>query len=418
MVTTAENKIITQTGRGTPLGDLMRAYWLPVMRADRVVAGIAPVPFQILGERLVAFRTAEGVLGVINEACPHRGASMALARNEDCGLRCIYHGWLIAPQGHVLDAPTHPAGTPLGKFPNAGHPVEERQGMIWTWLGKGEPPSFPRLAFTDLPEDHVIAGTAVLNCDWLRPLETLWDSFHAQFLHNDTNRKSSRGDGYFSGGRSGGQRHAGAISYDYPRCVATRTDYGLYFENIDAAKHAHHKFILPVTLFHTVTPNPLDDKAVQMSVPIDDEHVLLWVIFFNRNTPLKPDGQGKSFFQDVVDLNNYMAALDVRTRENRWGQNRDAIERGESYNGVIGMGSATIIGEDAVIIESQARIDRSTDFLAPTDRPSAEGRRVVLEAALAHAQGATPPGRDLDLTSVHAHFVSLLTPQTEVAEVG
>ena len=408
MLSEAKNRRITEVGPGTALGRLMREYWIPVLRSSQLAAGGSPRLVRILGENFVAFRTEDGEVGFMDEACPHRGASMLLARNEKCGLRCIYHGWKIAPSGALVEAPTHPPEAALHKIRTRSHPVREGQGMIWTWLGEGVPPAFRHLSFTDLPDDHVIAATMILNCNWLSPLETLWDVFHAQILHNDTVRASVRSKVYFSDTQRSTDT---GLRFDYPEMLARRTDYGFSHINRDAAKDTHFHFILPCFQHHTISPDPLEDKGVHMSVPIDDEHTLVWQIFYNRHGPLKSDGFGRANLDglaDLDDLYNNIRNIGPRTRENRWGwgQDREAMERDESFAGFVGNGTLlNTMSEDFCLLESQGRVDRTREILAPVDRALVEGRQTVLDAIDAHEHGEPPPGRDMDLSEVEAMFV-------------
>lgn len=407
MLSEANNRLLTEIGRDTPLGRFMRAYWIPVMRSSQLEAGGAPKQLKILGEKLVAFRSDSGEVGIMDEACPHRGASMFLARNEKCGLRCIYHGWKIAPSGELLEAPTHPPSTPLRKIKTRSHPVHEGQGIIWTYLGEGAAPVFRPLAFTDLPDDHVATVTLVVNCGWLSPLETLWDIFHAQILHNDTVRSSFRADVYFSDSQ---QTTDTGMKYDYPEMLTKRTEYGFAHTNSDAAKNTHHAFILPFLQHHTISPDPLADKGVHMSVPIDEDHTLVWEVFYNRHAPLKPDGfalANISSLPDHDDLYNNVRGKGPRTPENRWGwgQDREAMHLGDSFAGF--HGNSTLLNtmaEDFCVLESQGRVDRTRELLAPVDRAVVEGRQTVIDAVKAHAAGAPPVARDLDLSHVEALF--------------
>lgn len=402
MLKVEDERLLTQTGPGTPLGRLMREYWIPVLRSSQLEAGAAPHRLRILGEDFVAFRDHAGSVGLMDEACPHRGASMALARNEPGGLRCVYHGWKMSTQGQLVDAPTHPESFDLRKLRTFNHPVHEGQGIIWTWLGEGEAPAFRPLAFTDLPDDHVLAATVVANCGWLQPLETLWDIFHAQILHNQTNKNSRRSKVYFSGK---GRQMDNGFGYDYPEMQVESTPYGFSYTNEDAVKRTHFRFIAPFIQHHTLEPGANADRALQISVPIDDEHTLLWMIFYNRTGPLQPDGFALRGMSGVPDLNDFAAHLGPRTPANRWGQNREAMDRGESLAGIVSDSMlATIFGEDLMAIESQAQSTRSREQLAATDKALMYGRRRMLEAIAAHQGGAGPLGRDLDLSGIEARF--------------
>lgn len=402
MLKVEHERLLTQTGPGTPLGRLMRAYWIPVLRSAQLETGGPPHRFRILGEDFVAFRGHDGRVGVMDEACPHRGASMALARNEPGGLRCVYHGWKISAEGGLVEAPTHQDACAVRKLRTSSHPVHEGQGIVWSWFGEGPPPPMRPLAFTGLPDDHVLAATVVANCDWLRPLETLWDIFHAQILHNQTNRNSRRGSVYFS---AKGLRLDNGISYDYPEMLVQPTPYGFSYTNVDAVKRTHFRFIAPFIQHHAIEPGPDSDRALQISVPIDDDHTLLWMIFFNRTGPLRPDGFALRGMKGVPDLNDFAAHLGPRTAANRWGQDRQAMQRGDSQTGIVADSMlATIFGEDLMAIESQGKTSRSREQLGASDKALVYGRRCMLEAIRAYEKDGVPLGRDLDLSHVEALY--------------
>lgn len=402
MLSVERSRLLTEVGPGTPCGDLMRRYWIPVLRSAQLQAGAPPLPFTILGERFVAYRSPEGRAGVVDEACPHRGVSLALGRNEPGGLRCVYHGWKFSPDGGVLDAPTHPQDHDLATLRHGCRPVHEAQGIVWAWLGEGAPPPMRKLAFSDLPDEHVIAVTARANCNWLQPLETLWDVFHAQILHNQTNRASRRGSVYFS---QHGRTMDNGVVYDYPEMHAEATSYGMAYMNVDAAKRTHFRFILPFFDHHALEPGEFADKGLQVSVPIDDDHTLLWMIMYNRHAPLRPDGFALSSLEGVPDLNDFTAHMGGRSRDNRWGQDRALMDRGESWSGVPDTSLLVrILLEDLMVIESQGRPDRCKEDIGATDRALVLGRRRVLEAIEAVQRGEPAPGLTEDLSDVEARF--------------
>lgn len=416
MLDREKNRLITECTGESPMGTLMREYWMPVIHGAQLLPGAGPVRLTILGQKLVAFRSPEGVAGIMDEACPHRGASMALARNEPQGLRCIYHGWKVGADGSVLDAPTHPDNFPLGRLKARSHPVREQQGMIWTWLGKGTPPPFRELAFTSLPDDQVITATAVVRCNWLRPLETLWDVFHSQMLHQDTNRKIPfRGDAYFS---NSGRKTDTGIQYDFPEMLVSRTPYGFTLANKDARKVTDGHFVMPFIQFHALGPDPMEDKALKISVPIDEDTTLLWSVIFNRHGPLRPEGFGMTNLGKVADrfdLFNNLRKGAGRSPENRWNQDREAMERGDSFSGFAeDVPTLTLLAEDNYVLESQGDYDRSRETLGPVDRAVVEGRRVLLDALQDHQSGKGPLGRDIDLPGVEANYV-LRQPDEETA---
>ena len=154
-----DNQLLTRVENGAPMGEMIRQhYWIPAIPAVMLKADGRPYRVRLLGSNFVVFRATDGTVGILDERCPHRGASLALARNEGNGLRCIYHAWKLNPQGEVIEAPNH-AGD-QAQFckhlrVNRYHAVE-RGGIVWAWLGKGEtPPRFPDLPFVDLPASHV-----------------------------------------------------------------------------------------------------------------------------------------------------------------------------------------------------------------------------------------------------------------------
>ncbi|WP_077002805.1 Rieske 2Fe-2S domain-containing protein [Variovorax sp. KK3] len=407
MLDREKSRLITQVTGDAPMGRLMREYWIPVARGEQLKAGAAPMRLTILGDKLVAFRSPSGEVGVMDEACPHRGASMALARNEPNGLRCIYHGWKIGADGLLRDAPTHPEHLPLERLKTRSHPVREQQGMVWTWLGKGAAPAFRELAFTGLPDDQVITATAVVKCNWLRPMETLWDVFHSQMLHHDTNRKIPfRGDNYFS---NEGRKTDTGLMYDYPEMLVERTPYGFDLVNSDARKKTSGHFVLPFIQFHTIGPDPLEDKALKISVPIDDDTTLLWSVVFNRHGPLKETGFGLTNLGRCADRNDLFNNLKrgaARSADTRWNQDREAMERGDSFSGYEeAHPTLTLLAEDNYVLESQGEYDRSQEQLGPVDRALVEGRRVLLDALKAHEANGEAVGRGVDIPGVEARYI-------------
>jgi phenylpropionate dioxygenase-like ring-hydroxylating dioxygenase large terminal subunit len=397
-----ENALITSVGVGSPMGRLLRRYWVPVMRSTRLEPGAAPLPFRALAARYVAFRATDGRVAVFDEGCPHRGASLALARTEGDCLRCIYHGWKLDAAGRLLEAPTHPAGARLDKVATGVHPVREDCGMIWTWLGDGAAPPFPTLAFTGLPADHVVTATAVVEANWVQMFESLWDTFHAQILHNRANRvtfrDTARLEHYFSEAREGDD----SLVFDLPAMSAEATPWGFAYRSTDDIKELNYAHIFPWYLHHTVGPDPLDDKAVQIHVPLDDDHTLFWQVMYNRHVPLAPDGYARRFASAVDDPDDLRRGY---SKENRWRQDREAMNRGDSFTGIgEGRGILQILLEDFAVIESQGRLDRTGEHLGPVDLAVIAGRKMLLRAVEAEDSGDPPFARDEDVSSVEAVF--------------
>ncbi len=400
MLNAVDQKLLTEVGSGTPMGRFMREYWTPFLQCHELEPGGDPTPVTVFGDRYVAYRTRDGQAGLMNEACPHRGASMRLARNEDCGLRCIYHGWKIAPSGALLEAPTHSPGAPLDRMRTGAHPVQERHGVVWAWLGEKAPADFPKHGWMSLPEGHVASAKSIINCNWLHPLETLWDVFHAQILHNETNRSGQRAGYFFS---KEGDGSAGGLVYDFPQMETWATEYGFEYTNTDKAKVSTHSFVYPYYQYHPTWPGPKDDRSVQISVPVDDDHTLLWFVLFNRHNPLREDGLARTMLKQYPDPANMLKGFEDRSPENRWGQDREAMRRGESFNGIRAPTNLQqLFLEDVVAIESQGRADRTKELLAPVDSALADARRFIIQAVRTYEQTGVPPACDLDLSGIEA----------------
>jgi len=168
MITQEENNLLTQIGRGTPCGDLMRCYWQVVALTEELPAGGAPLNAKILGEELVLFRDDQGRPGLLGLHCSHRGADLSYGRVEDGGLRCIYHGWLYDIHGRVLDQPGEPGGgAHRDEICHLAYPCQEKGGVIFAYLGRGEPPLLPNYEFLNVPEGYRTATESFQGCNHL-----------------------------------------------------------------------------------------------------------------------------------------------------------------------------------------------------------------------------------------------------------
>src|SRR5712671_1893863 len=182
MLSHQDNETLVRVGAGTPMGSLFRLYWIPFMFAKDLVPDGQPKRVMLLGEDLVAFRDTEGRVGLIANACAHRGAPMMFGRNEDCGLRCVYHGWKYDVTGAVVDTPAEPTRSRLkDKVRITAYPCKERNGIVWTYMGPetAELPPLPNVEWNMVPEANVHISIRVQECNWLQALEGEIDSAHA-----------------------------------------------------------------------------------------------------------------------------------------------------------------------------------------------------------------------------------------------
>ena len=250
-ITREENELLTRTGPGTPMGRLFRQYWIPAMLAERLPEPDgAPIAIQLLGERLVAFRDTKGRVGLLDEFCPHRRASLVYGRNEECGLRCVYHGWKFDVTGQVLETPAE-RNPDFGKsIRHVAYPTREAGGIIWTYMGpEAEPPPFPDFLFTKLPAHQVSAFHYNQSCNYLQGLEGDIDISHPSFLHSTINQAPLD------------ERRA-AIAFDpRPQAFAREDQFGLQtvwrWNMADPNRSLFwvDPFILPC---HTITPSGPD----------------------------------------------------------------------------------------------------------------------------------------------------------------
>ena len=190
MMSRADNDRLCRIGPGTPMGAVFRRFWLPICTSDRVpLPGGAPRFERLLGENFVVFRNGEGQVGVLDELCPHRGASLTLGRVEDCGIRCIYHGWKIGNDGTLLEVMNNPADRRPPNVRAPSFPVVEAGGIVWTYLGpKEHQPPAPHFAFMDLAESQRVLLRVDGNYNWVQALEGGLDSSHVGILHSNAAR--------------------------------------------------------------------------------------------------------------------------------------------------------------------------------------------------------------------------------------
>ena len=188
MLTAEENEALCRVGPGSPMGNVLRRYWTPAFQvADLPAPDCPPVQVTLLGENFVAFRDSAGRLGFLDELCSHRGASLVLGRVEDCGIRCLYHGWKYATDGTILETPNLATSTFRERFRHGAYPVREAGGLGWVYLGPpGTEPPFPAFSWTDAAPEELLVSEMIMDCNWMQVQEGSIDSSHVAILHLDT----------------------------------------------------------------------------------------------------------------------------------------------------------------------------------------------------------------------------------------
>ena len=397
MLTAEENERLTRVGPGTPMGAMLREYWLPACRAAKVEAEGAPERVRLVGGNFVAFRGSDGRLGFIAESCPHRCASMALARNEGDGLRCIFHGWKVGLDGRCMDTPTEPAERRerlAANVPVRSYPVREAGGLVWVYLGKkAEPPPFPAFEFNALGEGYVIPRRGLLHANWLQGLEALLDSAHVSFLHRRQLEVPPNGE---VRNEVGYMRDNGAPTFEFVDRPYGFTEGALRQQPGGDCYARVREVALPFFSFIPVAPSW--PGVVVCAIPIDDEWTAQWYISFDARARLNTEWMTQ-FNRDTGNPDHFNA--DMGTIATMWNQDREAMKAGH-WSGIVGKGNAY---EDFVVQESMGPIvDRTKEFLGTCDVVIVRARR-MLQAALDHfeATGEAPfQGGDVDFSRIKA----------------
>jgi phthalate 4,5-dioxygenase len=233
MLSKEDNELITNTDPGTPMGELFRRFWIPVALSEELPGpDCVPVKLKILNEDLIAFRDSNGQVGLIDAFCPHRGAPMYFARNEECGIRCVYHGWKFDVTGACVDLPNTPEGdTFRTKVKTIAYPCQEAGGMVFAYMGPREKqPPFPDFDFAKVPAANIYVTKFQLECNWLQATEGDFDPSHAVFLHSTLDNNATNPQFQFQSGTGEltGQANQnwleGAIPEDepFPHAVGNR----------------------------------------------------------------------------------------------------------------------------------------------------------------------------------------------------
>lgn len=387
MLTREENDLLTRTGPGTPGGALMRRYWQPVALAEEIPSGAAPMPVKILGEELVLFRDDRDRLGLIGLYCSHRCADLSYGRIEDGGLRCLYHGWLYDIDGRCLEQPAEPIGSRYkDEIRHLAYPVLERGGLVFTYMGGGEPPLLPSYEFLGAAPAHRFLVKTYLECNYLQGLEGDIDPAHLSFLHRSLRRgPSGRKEARTVPGTT--VAAAGLARADRrPKLEAERTDFGLRNYAIrdagDGQRYVRiNNFIMPNKVAAIGNEGRVGEGyTIHWHVPIDDENHARFDFYFNRVRPVARERYEQELATELVDHRFR------RNKRNRYLQDREQMKT-ENYTGMGDFYSA----QDAFAAESPGPIhDRSREHLGASDACIVAARRQLL-AAIADLQDGRDP---------------------------
>jgi phthalate 4,5-dioxygenase len=400
MLTSQENELLCRVEGEAAMGKLMRRHWIPACMSEEVTEPDGrPVKVRLLGEDLVVFRDSDGRLGVLDEYCPHRRASLALGRNEECGLRCLYHGWKIDVDGNIVEMASEPPGSELGKKAKArAYPVREFGGFVWTYLG---PPDaireFERPAFAPTPDTRVSLLKIHVECNWAQVLEGQIDSAHSSSLHS-SDMRPARVDG-----AKAVDTHWLRPSTDKaPRLQIEPTSYGFHYAAIrrpitNSATHDYVRKTVYIAPFVCLIPPNNAYNVTSVIVPEDDTHTTFYFLAWKDGGGIDQEAWRKfNCAQPGIDLDANFR--NKRTRANSYSQDRAAMKLGD-FTGIRG-----IPNQDIAMWETMGPIaDRTKERLGASDLAVVEFRRLMVEAAQTIAAG----GPALGCTEPHIPHVQI-----------
>ncbi len=390
MLTREENDLLTRVEGDAPMGRMLQQhYWVPAARAASLERDGKPMHVRLFGRDFVAFRATDGRVAVLDEACPHRRASLLLARNEDCALTCIFHGWKIDVGGFVRETPTqfkNPEG--FAAHVKVGHyPVREAGGLIWTYVGQGEPPPFPDFEFTRLPDENIVVASSLIDCNWVQGMEATVDPVHVGILHS-----AFIGDG---------RGYLALTAASTPRYELQRKPFGFQVAAIrplgDETSYLRvTTFVAPWYGFTPPNDPELADRTILIAVPVDDTHTRQFFVRYNLDGP-PVDGV---FAQtvDEYDPDDYTPFKGGKA--DAWGQDREAMRNGH-FSGF----PRNIFTEDMVVQVSMGPVnDRTQENLSESDIGIVHARRTLLQAVDEFQQGRTPAvaAHDIDYRAVRS----------------
>ena len=371
-----DNELLTRVGPHTPMGEVMRRYWIPALLAEEIPApDCAPVRVRLLGEDLVAFRDSRGKAGLLGEHCAHRGTSLFFGRNEACGLTCIYHGWKYDVNGNVLETPAEPADSDFKKkLRHISYPCKEVAGIIFTYMGPAatSPPQFPRYEWSQLGDEQICPVKSYLQCNYLQGIEGDFDSAHTSFLHNNDLINGQR------------LKRDGA-----PLLEAEETSYGMRAVSIRkiGADQIYVRTSLYIMPSFSIVPGPptekFDDEDIRgfrFWVPIDDRTTWLYIL----NMRKKPfSAEERKSLRSWVDA-DYRR---IRNAANNYLQDR-AQQKTVSYTGIAAANPAE---QDGCATESMGAVcDRTREHLGYSDKIIIALRKMLLRTASDLAEGKDP----------------------------
>jgi phenylpropionate dioxygenase-like ring-hydroxylating dioxygenase large terminal subunit len=391
----------------------MRRYWIPALLSwELAEPDCPPVEVRLLGEELVAFRTTDGTAALIDAACPHRRVNLFWGRNEENGLRCVYHGWKFDATGQCVDMPSEPASSNFkDRVRVTAYPTYETGGVVWAYMGPAEKkPEPPLYEWTQVPPEQRGLSKVWEECNWLQSMEGGIDAGHAPILHRAINPATQQ-----PGGFRGMRTQPGFATTE----EVEPTNHGVMSARLSELSDGKvwvriNQFVMP---FHTFFPaeiyDPKSEGGIEYKpfinghifVPMDDENTMTynWIGRF-AGAPFSADeirahehakGRGEGEL-----LANFRKK---RNQDNDWLIDR-RIQKTETYTGIAGNHN-----QDHAVQESMGPIvDRTKENLVSTDNGIIMARHRLIRAAKAFVEkGVMPPGIDPEHQKVRSVAIVL-----------
>ncbi len=365
------------------MGEVFRRFWLPAMLDwELPEPDGTPARIRLLGENLVAFRDSHGAVGFVAENCPHRGASMFFGRNEEAGLRCVYHGWKFDTTGACTDMPNEPAESNFRhKIRIGAYPAREHGGVIWIYMGPAHlMPELPQFEWASVPASHRWVGKTFIESNYLQALETGQDPSHASFLHR-----------WFNPDVMPNRRNFDAGSYtqdEAPHSAVKETEYGFIWtaRRRRGDGRFHWKVFQTLLPCHNMLAPPQWPHLGSCWVPIDDGHCYQFVNGFHAGRPLTDEERafydsGATHTPRKIPGTHRPAA----TKRNDYLINRE-FQRTRNFTGITGSGL-----EDIMVSETMGPVvDRTKEHLGAADVPVIVLRRTLLRLVRELQAGIEP----------------------------
>jgi phthalate 4,5-dioxygenase oxygenase subunit len=381
MLSAEQNDLLCRVENGAPMGELMKRYWLPALPSEQVATPDgAPVRTRVVGEDLVIFRDSNGRLGVLDEYCAHRGVSLALARNEKGGLRCLYHGWKYGVDGRILDMPTESPGSRAREHVSQpAYPATESGGLVWVYLGPRESmPEFQPPPWAGCTPRRLVISRVEVAANWAQALEGQIDSAHSSMLHS-TDIPAGKSELTVIDEEGLHVRPSGDAN---PRLFVKKAPYGMRYVAVrkpivNADTHDYMRVTVFVAPCFALIPPNSRNRLCNIAVPRDDATTNMFFVHFSDTVDLDRDMvQANLGTRPGLDLDP-VTGRSVRNRGNNFLQDREAMAQG-NFSGIRGIGQ-----QDIAMWESMGKgpiIDRTREHLGTTDVAVAQFRRIMLAA--------------------------------------